>query len=105
MVLTFNARGPHFVRPIRLECQNKYFLVWTSSSVNNSIILYIPGVHIQSEMQKILLTYFEIVIYIASHHKQNNYYGLINLSSIYIHPSSAQNILNNGSSSMFGFDM
>ena len=27
------------VRSIRLECQNKYFLVWTSSSVNKSIIL------------------------------------------------------------------
>ena len=25
---------------IRLECQNKYFLVWTSSSVNNMLLLY-----------------------------------------------------------------
>ena len=30
--------GPHFVRSIRLECQNKYFLVWTSSLVNKSIL-------------------------------------------------------------------
>ena len=27
----------HCVRSIRLECQNKYFFVWTSSSVNKSI--------------------------------------------------------------------
>ena len=42
IVLTFKAHGPHCVRSIRLECQNKYFLEWTSSSVNKSIIyLYI----------------------------------------------------------------
>ena len=35
-VLTFKAHGPYCVRSIRLECQNKYFLVWTSSSVNKS---------------------------------------------------------------------
>ena len=28
----------HSVRSIRLECQNKYFLVWTSTSVNKSIL-------------------------------------------------------------------
>ena len=32
--------GPHCVRSIRLECQNKYFFVWASSSVNKSIICY-----------------------------------------------------------------
>ena len=39
--LNVNAHGPHCVRSIRLECQNKYFLVWTSSSVNKSIIFTI----------------------------------------------------------------
>ena len=37
----FKAHGPHFVRFIRLECQNKYFLVWASSLVNKSILC--PG--------------------------------------------------------------
>ena len=36
-VLTFKVYELHCVRSIRLECQNKYFLVWTSSSVNKSI--------------------------------------------------------------------
>ena len=37
--LTFKAHGSHCVWSICLECQNKYFLVWTSSSVNKSIVL------------------------------------------------------------------
>ena len=39
-LLIFKAHGPDYVRSIRLECQNKYFLVWTSSSVNKSISLH-----------------------------------------------------------------
>ena len=34
----FKAHGRHCVRSICLECQNKYFLIWSSSSVNKSII-------------------------------------------------------------------
>ena len=33
------AHRPHCVRSMRLEYQNKYFLVWASSSVNKSILL------------------------------------------------------------------
>ena len=44
LVLTFKVHGSHCVRFICLECQNKsrnkYFLVWTSSSVDKSILLY-----------------------------------------------------------------
>ena len=29
---------------LRLECQNKYFLVWTSSSVNKSMV--VPGEYV-----------------------------------------------------------
>ena len=29
-----------YVRSIRLECQNKYFLVWTSSSVNKHDLIF-----------------------------------------------------------------
>ena len=36
--MTFKVHGPHFIRSIRLECQNKYFLVWTEISVNKSIV-------------------------------------------------------------------
>ena len=40
-VLTFKAYGPNEVRSMRLECQNKYFLVWTEISVNKSCIVYL----------------------------------------------------------------
>ena len=39
-VLTFKAYGPNAVRSMRLERQNKYFLVWTKISVNKSFIVY-----------------------------------------------------------------
>ena len=37
-VPTFKAHENHCIHSIRLECQNKYFLIWISSSVNKSII-------------------------------------------------------------------
>ena len=40
-VLAFKAYGPNEVRSMRLECQNKYFLVWTSISVNKSFVVYL----------------------------------------------------------------
>ena len=52
------------VRSIRLECQNKYFLVWTSSSVNNSGLLtgcegitekYRTAVFVQPELARAVL--------------------------------------------------
>ena len=38
-VLKFKAQGLHCVWSIRLEHQKKYFLVWTSLLVNDSISL------------------------------------------------------------------
>ena len=38
------------MRSIRFECQNKYFLVWTSSSVNKSIIFLIDLESIQHKV-------------------------------------------------------
>ena len=38
-VLTFKAHGPHCIWSTRLECHHEYFLIWTSGSVNKSILL------------------------------------------------------------------
>ena len=41
-VVTFKANGPHCIRYIRLECQNKNFLVSNSNSVNKSMSILFP---------------------------------------------------------------
>ena len=40
-VLAFKAYGPNEVRSMHLECQNKHFLIWNSSSVKKSFIVYL----------------------------------------------------------------
>ena len=55
--------SPHCVRSIRLECQNNYVLVWTSSSVNKSIVLYCIVLYYWSQRPYSCFTYLIEWIY------------------------------------------
>ena len=42
------SKNAHCVQSISVECHNKYFLVWTSTSVNKSIVQHIVALTVHS---------------------------------------------------------
>ena len=77
---------PHCVRSIRLECQNKYFLVWTSSSVNKSIICVEYSFYVSNicSVFQMFVPYFKYLFYISNVYSQFEIFVLYPKSLCYI---------------------